>query len=89
MDTYVVYLFTQTNHCLLSSSVNSFCFYIQTTYSSLSSAGYTDDVCKYLRDSVPKTMLADLKEFVSNGGSVNTKDKYGASVVSNNSFTNL
>ena len=45
--------------------------------------GYTDDVCKYLRDSVPKTMLADLKEFVSNGGSVNTKDKYGASAVSN------
>lgn len=47
-----------------------------------SSAGYTDDVCKYLRDSVPKTMLADLKEFLSNGGSVNNKDKYGASIVS-------
>ncbi|XP_011409906.2 PREDICTED: protein phosphatase 1 regulatory subunit 16A-like [Amphimedon queenslandica] len=43
--------------------------------------GYTDDVCKYLRDSVPKTMLADLKAFVSDGGSVNTKDKYGASAL--------
>ena len=40
-------------------------------------------MCKFLRDSVPKTMLADLKDAVKNGQSVNIQDKYGATPVCN------
>lgn len=36
-----------------------------------------------MRDSVPKTMLADLKDAVKNGKSVNVQDKYGATPVCN------
>ncbi len=45
-------------------------------------AGYTDDVLEYIRISVPKTMLADLKDSVRNDRSLNIKDKYGSSAVS-------
>ena len=45
-------------------------------------SGYTDDVCKYIRASVPKTMLADLKDSVKSNRSVNIQDKYGATAVS-------
>ena len=46
-------------------------------------AGYTDDVLEYIRISVPKTMLADLKDSVKNNRSLNIQDKYGTSAVSN------
>ena len=36
-----------------------------------------------MRDSVPKTMLADLKDAIKNGKSVNIQDKYGATPVCN------
>ena len=45
-------------------------------------AGYTDDVLEYIRVSVPKTMLADLKDSVKQGRSLNIQDKYGTSAVS-------
>jgi hypothetical protein len=44
--------------------------------------GYTDDVLEYIRVSVPKTMLADLKDSVRNDRSLNIQDKYGTSAVS-------
>ena len=44
--------------------------------------GYTDDVLEYIRVSVPKTMLADLKDSVKNGRSLNIQDRYGATAVS-------
>lgn len=43
--------------------------------------GYTDDVCKFIRASIPNTMLADLKDAVKNDRSVNVQDKYGATAV--------
>ena len=49
--------------------------------------GYTDDVLEYIRISVPKTMLADLKDSVRNGRSLNVQDKYGTSAVSIRSYT--
>ena len=45
-------------------------------------AGYTDDTCQYIRSSVPKTMLADLKDSIKGGRSLNIQDKYGATAVS-------
>ena len=45
-------------------------------------AGYTDDVLEYIRVSVPKNMLADLKDSVKQGRSLNLQDKYGATAVS-------
>ncbi len=44
--------------------------------------GYTEDVLEYIRVSVPKNMLADLKDSVKNDRSVNIQDKYGATAVS-------
>ena len=44
--------------------------------------GYTDDVLEYIRVSVPKTMLADLKDSVKNERSLNIQDRYGATAVS-------
>ena len=46
-------------------------------------AGYTDDMLEYIRASVAKTMLADLKDSVKNNRSLNIKDKYGTAAVSN------
>ena len=48
----------------------------------LCGAGFTDDVLEYLRVSVPKNMLADLKDSVKQGRSLNIQDKYGATAVS-------
>ena len=45
-------------------------------------AGYTEDVLGYIRESVAKTMLADLKDSVRNDRDLNIQDKYGASAVS-------
>ena len=44
--------------------------------------GYTDDVLEYIRVSVAKTMLADIKDSVRNNRTLNIQDKYGASAVS-------
>ena len=44
--------------------------------------GYTDDVLEYIRVSVPKNMLADLKDSIKQGRSLNVQDKYGATAVS-------
>ena len=44
--------------------------------------GYTDDVLEYIRVSVPKNMLADLKDSMKNERSLNMQDKYGATAVS-------
>ena len=49
---------------------------------SVSVAGFTDDVLEYIRVSVPKNMLADLKDSVKQGRSLNVQDKYGATAVS-------
>lgn len=49
-------------------------------------AGYTDDVLEYIRGSVPKTMLADLKDSVKNNRCLNLQDKYGTSAVSSTSW---
>ena len=46
------------------------------------STGYTEDVLGYIRESVAKTMLADLKDSVRNNRDVNLQDKYGAAAVS-------
>lgn len=37
---------------------------------------------EYIRISVPKTMLADIKDSVRNNRSLNIQDKYGTSAVS-------
>ncbi len=47
--------------------------------------GYTEDVLGYIRESVAKNMLADLKDSVKNGRSLNMQDKYGAAAVSEHS----
>ena len=44
--------------------------------------GYTDDTCQYIRASIPKTMMADLKDSIKSGRSINVQDKYGATAVS-------
>lgn len=44
-------------------------------------AGYTEDVLEYIRVSVPKTMLADLKDSVKNNRDLNMQDKYGCSAL--------
>ena len=49
--------------------------------------GYTDDVLEYIRVSVPKTMLADLKDSVKNERSLNIQDRYGATAVSTSNPT--
>lgn len=41
-------------------------------------AGYTEDVLGYIRASVAKTMLADLKDSVRSNRSLDIKDKYGS-----------
>ena len=51
-----------------------------------SSPGYTDDVCKFIRGSIPNTMLADLKDSVKAKRSINVQDKYGATAVEFNVF---
>ena len=48
----------------------------------MSVAGFTDDVLEYIRVSVPKNMLADLKDSVKQGRCLNVQDKYGATAVS-------
>ena len=48
----------------------------------MSPPGYTEDVLEYIRISVPKTMLADLKDSVKSGRSLNVQDRYGATAVS-------
>lgn len=45
-------------------------------------AGYTEDVLEYIHVSVPKNMLADLKDSVKSSRSLNLQDKYGATAVS-------
>ena len=45
-------------------------------------AGYTDDVLGYIRASMAKTMLADLKDSVRSNRSLDIKDKYGSTAVS-------
>lgn len=44
--------------------------------------GYTDDVCKIIRASVPKNMMADIKDSIKSDRSLNLQDKYGATAVS-------
>ena len=46
--------------------------------------GFTDDVLEYIRESVPKTMLADLKDSIKQSRSLNVQDKYGSTAVSIN-----
>jgi len=43
--------------------------------------GYTEDVLGYIRASVAKTMLADLKDSVRSNRSLDIKDKYGSTAV--------
>lgn len=47
----------------------------------LDDTGYTDDVLGYIRASVAKTMLADLKDSVRFNRSLDIKDKYGSTAV--------
>ncbi len=58
------------------------------SYTSIS-VGYTEDVLEYIRVSVPKTMLADLKDSVKNNRDLNMQDKYGCSAVSLYQVSNL
>ena len=44
--------------------------------------GLTDDLLQQLRGNVPNTMLADLKDSLRNGRSLNLQDSSGATAVS-------
>jgi protein phosphatase 1 regulatory subunit 16A len=58
----------------------------------MSVAGFTDDVLEYIRVSVPKNMLADLKDSLKQGRSLNVQDKYGATalhVAAANGYTDV
>ncbi len=60
-----------------------------TSHVALCYPGYTDDVLGYIRESVAKNMLADLKDSVKNNRSLNLQDKYGASAVSATTYPSI
>lgn len=56
-------------------------FLFDTHQSKCANTGYTEDVLGYIRASVAKTMLADLKDSVRSNRSLDIKDKYGSTAV--------